>query len=220
MDYIPTKDSDALSWLRNFAAKLTISPATYLVSPADALAVTAAVNLFDTALTLLEDPLQRNKINVIAKDDARTAAEQMCRQYAMQIKTSAAISDADKVEIGVRPPTTVREPIPPPTSSPVLNIFGAGYATHTVTFKDSATPAESRQKPYGVKQLQLYYSIAEGPVTDPEAAKFHGLHTRSPIGIAFDPDDAGKKVTYFARWCTIKGEVGPWSAPVNMAIAA
>ncbi len=30
----------------------------------------------------------------------------------------------------------------------------------------------------------------------------------------------GKFATYFARWTNFKGELGPWSAPVTMQIAA
>jgi len=217
--YIPLRDADALAWMQNMAAKLTATPALYMVTPADAVGVSAAVEAFADAYNLIQDPSQKNKVTVAAKDDARTAAEQICRQFAIQIKFNAAISDPAKIDIGVRPPSTTRDPIPAPNSSPVLSIFGAGYATHTVRFVDALTP-DSRQKPYGVKQLQLYYAIAEEPASDPDVAKFHGLHTRSPIGVGFDPEDVGKQVTYWARWCTLKGETGPWSAPVSMAIAA
>lgn len=217
--YIPRNDHLALEWMENLGAKLTATPGLYLVSPADAAAVTAAVNNFGAALAVLGDPAQKNKVTVAAKDDARTAAEQICRQFAMQIKISAAISDDAKISAGIRPINSNRDPIIPPSSSPVLSIFGAGYATHTLRFVDSETP-DSRGKPYGVKQMQLFYHVGEAPATQPEEAKFHGLHTKSPIGIGFDPDDVGKKVTYFSRWCTIKGETGPWSAPVTLSIAA
>ena len=44
--------------------------------------------------------------------------------------------------------------------------------------------------------------------------------TRSPIGIALDPADRGKCATYFGRWVTAKGLVGPWSPGTSMTIAA
>lgn len=45
------------------------------------------------------------------KDDARTSAERICRQYASLIKPNAGISDPDKLAIGVPPVNTDRNPI-------------------------------------------------------------------------------------------------------------
>jgi hypothetical protein len=219
-DYIPRNDAAALEWFLNFGSKIEAQPSLYQLTPADAEGIVAAVQAFETALDALGTPeTKRNPVLITEKDDARTAAEQMCRQFAVQIKFNAAISDAAKIAAGVRPVNPNRDPIPAPSSSPMLSIFGAGYATHTVRFVDSTTP-DSRQKPYGVKQMQLFVHVGDEPLTNPEEAKFHGLYTRSPIGIAFDANDVGKQASYVARWCTMKGEVGPWSSPVHMSIAA
>lgn len=217
--YIPANDKDALEWMQAFSGGISQNFALYQLTQADAEGIAAAVQSFAEAYDILKFPQQRNKVTVAAKDDARTAAEQICRQFAIQIKFNAAIGDPAKIDIGVRPVNSNRDPIPPPSSSPMLSIFGAGYATHTVRFVDSTTP-DSRQKPYGVRQLQLFVHVGDEPLTIPEQAKFHGLYTRSPIGIAFDADDVGKQASYVARWCTMKGEVGPWSSPVHMSIAA
>jgi hypothetical protein len=37
--------------------------------------------------------------------------------------------------------------------------------------------------------------------------------------VSFEPADAGKTATYFARWMTQRGLVGEWSLPVAMIIA-
>ena len=50
-------------------------------------------------------------MTVAQKDDARTSAEQICRQFAILIKYNAGISDPDKIAIGVRPVNNSREPI-------------------------------------------------------------------------------------------------------------
>jgi hypothetical protein len=219
-DYIPRNDDDALEWLLNFGQKIQAQPSLYQLTPADADGIVAVVEEFETALDALGTPeTKRNPVLISDKNDARTAAEQMCRQFAIAIKFNAAISDSAKIAAGVRPVNPNRDPIPAPVTSPLLSIYGAGYATHTVRFVDSETP-ETRQKPYGVKQMQLFVHVGDEPLTIPEEAKFHGLYTKSPIGIAFDASDVGKQASYVARWCTMTGEVGPWSSPVHMSIAA
>jgi hypothetical protein len=62
--------------------------------------------------------------------------------------------------------------------------------------------------------------VGEEIATDPEQAKFIGKFTRNPIAVGFQAEDNGKQATYFGRWASRKGETGPWSAPVTMAIAA
>ena len=63
-------------------------------------------------------------------------------------------------------------------------------------------------------------AIAADEVDDPEAATFYSCVARNPVGVEFTAADDGKTATYFARWANNSGEVGPWSQPVHMRIAA
>jgi hypothetical protein len=38
--------------------------------------------------------------------------------------------------------------------------------------------------------------------------------------VDFTEDKDGKVATYYARWASVRGEVGPWSLPISMRIAA
>ena len=55
---------------------------------------------------------------------------------------------------------------------------------------------------------------------DPEQAQFYGAFKKNPVAVGFDPADDGKVATYFARRASRRGDVGPWSLPVSMRIAA
>jgi len=217
--YIPSEEEAALAWMTVFAAGLTNHSAVYMVSAADALAVTNAVNAFGDALAITQDPATKTKVTVAAKDDARVSAEQICRQFAMLIKENAGISDPDKIAIGVRPQNDSREPIPAPDTSPLLNIIAATPGAQTLRYSDSMTPDTGR-KPYGAISLQLFCAIGETPATNENAATFLGAYTKNPIGVGFDPADDGKVATFFARWQSRRGDVGPWSLPISMRIAA
>jgi hypothetical protein len=218
-DFIPSQDPQALLWMQTFANGIQANPALYMLTAPDAVAISAAVAGFAAALAITSVPATRTPVTVAAKDDARTAAEQICRQFAALIKFNAGISDPDKIAIGVRPVNPNRNPINVPETSPLLNVIAATPGAQTLRYADSMTP-DSPAKPFGATELQLFVAVGTAPVIDPDAAKFYGKFTKNPIGVAFDPTDNGKQATYFARWADRKGQVGPWSLPVTMAIAA
>jgi hypothetical protein len=217
--YIPPEDAAALVWMQNFGAILTATPALYALTSADAAAVTSAVNAFDAAYTISQNPSTRTEVTVAAKNDARAAAEAICRQYAITIKYNAGITDPDKIAIGVRPVNNERNPINVPDSSPLLNVLGATPGSQTVRYSDTNTP-DSAAKPFGATALQVFLAVTTAAVDDPSEAEFYGAFTKNPIGVGFDEADDGKVATYFARWQNRRGDVGPWSLPVSMRIAA
>jgi hypothetical protein len=212
-------DAHVLQKLQTFATGIAAAPATYFVSAPDATSITNAVNGFDTALTTAVTPATRNVGSVAAKDNSRAAAVALCRQYAILIKYNAGISDESKLLIGVKPPTTTRSPVGPPDEAPVIAVLGATFGSHTVRYMDP-DGGDSVRKPGSATNLQVYRAIGPAAVTDEAATTFYNSFRRNPIAIEFDHADDGKVATYFARWANAKGEVGPWSAPVSMRIAA
>jgi hypothetical protein len=217
--YIPAQDGLALTWMQTFAAGISADPATYQLQTSDATAIQNAVDAFAAAYADAADPTQRTPVNVNLKDTTRNAAAQICRQYAMGIKVNAGISDADKIAIGVRPVNPSRTPINAPATSPLLNVIAATQGSQTLRYADSMSP-DSPAKPFGATELLLFVAIAADIVVDPEEAKFVGKFTKNPVSVGFVADDNGKQATYFARWASRRGDVGPWSSPVTLAIAA
>lgn len=217
--YISPRDSEALGWCQTFAAGLSSNPGAYMISVAEAAAIQLAVDAFASSYADAIDPAQRTPVVVSIKDESRNAAVQLCRQYATLIKYNAGISNPDKIAIGVRPVNPNRDPIECPQSSPVVNVVAATPGTHTVRFADSLEP-EKRAKPFGATEIQIYVAIADEPVTDWNEARFYGKFTKNPVAVAFEPADNAKQATYFARWAGRRGDTGPWSNGVTMAIAA
>jgi hypothetical protein len=217
--YIPPQDAAALGWMKTFAAKMVQSASTYMISQAEAQGIQNAVDLFDAAYHDAIDPEQRTPVMVAIKDDARNAAEQLCRQYAGLIKMNAGISDPDKIAAGVRPVNPTRNPIECAKTAPKLNVLAATFGVHTLKFSDVLTE-ESGAKPFGATELQLFVAIGDEPIFDVEQAKFYNKFTRNPVAVAFAHQFNGKQATYFARWAGRRGDVGPWSNPVSLAIAA
>lgn len=218
-DFIPDRDGPALTWMQMFSAGITAAPARYQLVPADAAAIAAAVAAYAAAYADSQDPATRTKLTVAVKDQARFAAEQLCRQYAAVIKPNAGIGDADKLAIGVPPPNNGRTPVPAPASWPDLSILNGAPAQQVVRYSDVATP-DSSAKPFGVERLELFVAVEAGPTGDVAAARYRGSYSRSGIAVNFTAADKGKTATYFARWVSTRGEAGPWSPPASLPIAA
>lgn len=214
----PRANAKCLAMMQNFARHISAGPSVYMLSAADAAGIQGAVDAFAAAYAVAMDPNARTKVSVAKKDEARNAAEQLCRQYYSLIKPNAGVSDADKIAIGVNPVNRGRTRVNCPQTLPALSILAATFGTHTLRYKDSL--ADGSGKPFGATQLQLFVAIGDQRVGDPKEAAFYRGFTINPMGVAFDAKDDGKLATYFGRWASRRGDVGPWSLPVSMRIAA
>lgn len=217
--YIPQQDEALRSWANNFAALITAAPATYGLTAPDAVTIQAVADAYDAALTIAVNPSTRTAPTVAAKDSARAALLDTCRPYAQNVRANLGVTNEDKLALGLNLIVTTRTPIPAPDSNPLLSVIGATQGVHTIRFADANTP-DSRSKPFGAIALQLFINVGVAPVTDPDTAVFYASVTRQPFGVQFTSGDNGKVATYFGRWITRTGLVGPWSPPVSFGIVA
>ncbi len=219
--YLPASDANFSIWLGNFSTKLTAAPALYGLIAGDATAVAGVTTTFNAAYLAATTPATRTPVTVAAKDAARSAAEAMVRPYASRISVNPAVTDPNKIAIGVTVRNTTPTPIPPPTTAPTLDLASAISGVQTLNFKEPG--AVGKSKPYGVIGVQLFASVGTVFATDPDQATYIGVVTKSPSVQTFAPADIGKKVTWFARWVTRSGpggqaQTGPWSDPLNLII--
>jgi hypothetical protein len=222
-DYIPKTEDGLRNWANNFSTLITANPTTYGLMASDATAIAALVDAFDAALTLATDPSTKTKTTVLARDAAKSAMLPVLRHYAQTIKLNDGVTNEEKGALGLTIDDTQRTPIPAPSTQPICNIVAATPLRHALRFADAATPAK-RAKPDGVLALELHYFVGDDPPVSPDATGgttiFYGLITRQPYAVVHEPVSVGKTATYYARWITRTGLVGPWSAPVSMTVAA
>lgn len=216
--YIPTTDWGFKSWLQNFSSLISQNPGKYGLTAADATIIADQYAAYATAFDLVQAPSTRNAGTIGQKDAIRASATASVRIYAQLIKVNQGVDNQDKIDLGVHVNDPTPTPIPAPTTAPILMIVGAFSGQHEIRYADETTPAK-RGKPAGVMQLELRRTVAVGANPDPEAALPVGLFTKQPVSVNQNPVDAGKTATYFGRWVTRKGLVGPWSLPVAMTIA-
>lgn len=220
--YIPSRDADFATWLANFSAKITASPTTYGLIVGDATAIAAVATAFATAYGLATDPATRTTATIAAKDTARATATATVRPYAVRISRDLSVDDADKIEVGVNLPNSSRTPVPPPLTSPALNLVSAIIGQHTLGYADTSTPTQ-KAKPPGVIAMEVFRALGTTPAVDPAAAELYARVTKSPAALIADPADRGKIATYFGRWVTRSGVggqayAGPFGAPLAVTI--
>jgi hypothetical protein len=218
-DYVPHDDDAFRTFAENFVSGISSSPSLYMLTSGQAASIQSVTDNFVEKLAISSNEATRTRQTIADKDDSRSICESLIRQYAMLIKDNGGITDGDKINIGVRPINPNREPIECPQTSPLLSILGATPGVQTLRYADTLTP-DSKAKPFGASELQLFVAIATTEPAPLADARFFAKFTKNPIVVPFAEADDGKIATYYGRWASVRGEVGPWSLPVSMRIAA
>lgn len=218
-DYIPSRDSELDTWLLNFKTLIAANPTNYGLVAGDATAITNGFNSWHTAYLAATNPTTRTHATVTTKNEQKGIVVALVRAYAATIRVNHGVSDELKIGLGLHIADTQPSPVPPPSTYPLLAVAGMGQGLQDLRAADQATPTK-RAKPAGAAGLLLFRAIGTGPTTDPTEAAFLSFVSRAEYQSHFTSGDNGKIATYFARWTNAKGEVGPWSPPVSMPIAA
>lgn len=218
VSFIPTRDDEYDGFLFNFKTALTAAPATYGMTAPDAVAISAAYTAWHTKFVAATNILTRTRMTIAQKDAEKVLSLSLLREQCSIIRANPAVSDANKIALGI----TVRDPvpttIPPPATIPLLSVVNSSPGVQSLLAVDSSTPT-SRSKPAGVIGLLVFKAVGAVAAIDPLQATFEGMFTRTPGAMPQDVANNGKVATYFARWTNAKGEEGPWSAPVTCTIA-
>lgn len=221
-DYIPSQIADKALWLDNFDTKLTSAPATYGLTAPDAAIVAAAVTAFQAAYAVSINPATRTSASIAATNGSLAVAIATVRPYAVRIAANPSVTDLNKVSIGVTLRSTVRTPVPAPTTQPSLALLSAVALQHQLRYNDVTTPA-TKAKPFGATGMELAVAVGVVAAVDPLQATYRGTYTKSPLFVDFVAGDRGKIATYFGRWVTTAGpggvaQKGPWSSPSSFTV--
>lgn len=220
--YVPSRDADLGPWSDNFSTVLAADEAAYGLVPADSAAVAAVVTPWLAALALATNPATRTAATVAAKDAAKSAMLAVVRPYAVRIAGNPAVSDDDKVTIGVTVRNTGRTPIPPPTVAPVLSLDSLIIGQAKLRYANPDIPA-GKAKGYGIKQVEVAVTLGTAVSVDPDGSTRREPVTKAPFALPFGPEARGKVATVWARFRTLSGpgglsQAGPWSASLSFTL--
>jgi hypothetical protein len=218
-DYVPSRQAEYRDWVDDFVAKLVASPTTYGFVASDLTPLSAALSAFDSAFDLAVDPATRTRGVVNDKEVKRASLTALIRSFARRIQANPAVTDQQKIDLGL--PIHDADPSAggEPTTRPVMSVVGAVNNDVVVRIVDELTPTR-RGKPAGTIGAYFYSHVGPTPApSDPEQLSFEGMATRGEFTISFNPEDAGKTITLLACWVGPTGKSGPMGAPVMTIIA-
>lgn len=216
--YIPKSDAGFRDWLCNFSALISANPHRFNLEVADASLLANLNTSYEEAYAAVQSPSTRTSSLIGRKDAIKASAIGTVRNYAMLIKHTRGVDNQSKIELGLHVDDPTPSPIAAPASAPMLNVVAAFSGEHVLRYKDENTPA-SRRKPHGAILLVLFMNVSKAPNMNHEQARFVNAYGTQPIRVQHKQEHSGLTATYFGRWMTQRGLLGPWSLPAMMGIA-
>jgi hypothetical protein len=217
-DFLPSKDADLLAWSVNWSARITSTPTAYGLTAAMATAYSTLHDSFASLLSRATEPSTRTRGAVAAKNDARRLLKAQARDLARIVNAFPAITNEQRLDLGLNPRSGTQTPIQPPTESPVLEVVAANGRILKLKIHSPSSPR--RGKPDGVNGSSVFSFVGSAPPADISLWKFEGSTTRTLATVEFPPTvPAGAQVWLTAFFFNPRSQSGPACTPISAYVA-
>lgn len=212
--FLPAREASLITWSNNFNTLITATPTAFGLVAAQATTFAALNAAWVAAYNTARNSLTRSPANIIAKNQAKHAMIVNARLLAGVIQKFPAITNTQRSELGLTVPN-VPSPIPPPATSPAMEITTVSAWTVNLRLHDS-TSGSKRGKPAGVSGASLFSFVGATAPADIASWKFEGNTGRTKISVVFDSSNPpGAKVWLTAFWFNYRKQSGPACTPVS-----
>lgn len=215
--YPPTTESNWKIWGNNLADLLQAGPTPYGIPlPVTTSVVSAAVG-YTLAFDLASAPVTRSKSRIAAKRTALTALRQAVKPAVGLIQANTDVTDADRVDLGLKIPDLSPTRSPVPTTSPVVSATLTGPQSIRVEAKNPLD-ANRRAKPTGVSQIAIHTyfgTVAPALVSQWPLTKLAG---RSTTDLYWAEMVSETTVWVCCSYLNSRGQSGPFSAAVSVRL--
>jgi hypothetical protein len=220
---IPRKDAELVPYMANFSGVLAANPTTYLQTPGVATAVAAAYDAYLVAYNTMMSARAngtRSEQMTATRTDTRSAMLDVVRPIYVAVQAAPAISDTEKIALGVH----VRDANPSrasiPDFAPVLTVTKIDGAVVTFAIRDPNNP-DRKAKPDGVTGITYFSYVGQTPPSSASAFKFEGNTGQTTVRIDFGSSVAtGARVWLSASYFNNRKQSGPASSPIGAIIGA
>ena len=213
---IPTKQSLLVPYVVNFSDRITATPGAFDCDAGDATALSAVVDPYVAAATPLLVPENRSRPGTAARRAAQAAMMPVLRALYLRVQSSLAVTDANKVLLGVTM-KSAPSPVPVPGTWPGMDILSTVGRKVKVRLHDDSGDGK-RAKPPGVVGAVVASYYGPNP-QDPSLYKWEGSTNRSIFEVEFPASVAPGTVVYLsAMWLNAKNQNGPACPPVATTI--
>ena len=215
--YFPSRQAELIPWGANLSGKISATPTAFGTTSTAATALASANTAMASAYATAVNPATRTRMTIEQKNAAIKAFMAEARVVVKQVQGFPALSDAQRIDLGITVHAPVA-PINPPTESPVVEIVAA--LGRTIKVKLHAIGSDRRSKPAGASGAAVFSFVGSAPPADINAWVFQGSTTRTVFNIVFPPTvAAGSQVFLTAFWFNPRSQSGPACTPISAYVA-
>jgi hypothetical protein len=217
-DFLPSKNAELLAWATAFGQKITATPTAFGLVAAQATGFNSLLATFSAALAEATDPATRTRGKIQALNAARTPLKAQARALARIINAFPAITNEQRVDLGLNPRTGIINHSEAPEECPVLEVVGANGRILKVRLH--AVDSNRRGRPEGVESATVMSFVGSAIPADISQWKFEGSTTRTTFDVEFPATvPAGSQVWLTAFWSSPRAQSGPACQPVAAYLA-
>jgi hypothetical protein len=206
--YIPGKNAEVVEWGNHFVQYIADHSVAWEIPGEEITELQAAQTEFNLWQAVAAGA-NRTKVIVEKRDTAKKVLEENIRYMVNFRLKNRAVTNADRIAMGLPVRNSVRTPIPDPTTRPVAEMIGNGIRSVQVKFHDEAS--STRAKPYGIDGAVILYAVRDTPPKDLADLTHSVLATRTPYTLTFTEAQRGQWVYAALCWQNKKGVKGPCS---------
>jgi hypothetical protein len=148
-------------------------------------------------------------VDTLARKEGRTAAEKIIRPFVNQYLHFPPVTDEDRAAMGI--PNRDPKPTPVPRPDDIPEVEALTPKPRVLRFRFRRANMKRWGKPEGVHGMELVWVIADAPPKRIAELLHSAFATKSPLDLAFEEDERGKRVCFAVRWETGAVKKGDFS---------
>jgi len=217
-DFFPDDEPTMVAWSMNFAKRLQQQPGHFEVPVKTVEAFVDLQQQFVRAYELATTPQTRTGPGVANKNEKRRAMEHLARMIAVMLRGTTALSDVDRLALGLNVPKARVRHVRPPGNSPVVKVLGIQGKRVMISLSDSDRKTR-RARPDEATGATLFYHVGESPPLNRDDWRYLICSTKTRLTIDFDQTlPTGTRVWISGWWKNRRDEAGPSSRPVSVCV--
>ena len=214
-DFVPRPDAQFDKWQKNLVVNLKDGASAWGIPSESLTGIETQQAEFESRYAAVENPATRTHAAVVMKDESRKSFENLLRvTIKAHITYNPAVTDEDRVNMGLPIHKTTRTSVAVPTTYPEYTVETA-LRQIIIHFRDAGK--DRKAKPTGVGGALIRWEIRDTPPAKSADLLNSALDTASPYTLTFTDAQRGSRVYFALAWQNTKGELGPWSE-IGMAI--
>lgn len=214
-DFLPRRDGDLLTFVRNLRDHLLQAPVEYGIDPGMSESFAELVNRFEADYQVAMTPGTRTIVTIQAKDTTRAAMIRAVRTICGMVRTNFSVSNSQRITLGIRPLNKSRTRIGRPQTAPAVHVVDTDSTSVEIRLIDPEAPAR-KAKPRGTVGALIFVCIGEEASEDPRDWRalriLHRTQGRLTLGQHVPP---ASRVWIAARWLNPRLMPGPMSREVH-----